>query len=165
MNSKFNSNISKSEDGFTTAWMIGLALLVVMLGLFFYDIGQAFSQRQKLIVAADRAANAGATALDEDQLIASNGSQVRLNISDAADRCRNVLIDEASNQAKGVLQENVSECNVAADGSSIEVVARGSVRFNGLVALIGSVEESDFLVESRARPSCSDATDQVTGAC
>ncbi|MGH9030897.1 MAG: pilus assembly protein TadG-related protein, partial [Acidimicrobiia bacterium] len=48
-----------------TVWMLGLCLMLLLLGGISLDLWRAFSERRALASAADAAAIAGASALDE----------------------------------------------------------------------------------------------------
>lgn len=157
------ANRTRNESGFVTAWMIGFAVLLLLLGAVFFEFGAALVQRQKLMTAADRAADAGATAIDEDELIASNGTHVYLASPGAINRCTDVLINEStSGQAKGLLDISKSECQL--DGADrIVVNVKGTVSYGVIASWLGNPSD-EFSVTSYATPSCSDST-QNTGAC
>lgn len=159
----------KNENGFSTAWLIGFALLIFIIGAVYFQVGTVLVQRQDLVKAADRAANAGATALDEEELVASDGTNVRLdNSSDpdlnAIDRCQNVLIDEQANGSPLELSKSGCVFEAGSGNQVIIATAKGQISFGALFSWLG-VPDRDFEVTSKARPTCSDSTNATTGDC
>lgn len=53
------------ERGFTSAWVLVLATLIVVFGVAAFDIWRVFSEQRELAAQADRAAAAGAQAINE----------------------------------------------------------------------------------------------------
>ena len=162
---------SNKEQGFTTAWMLGLVMIVLVIGGAFYDFSGALTQRQKLISIADRASNSGATALDEQALIDSNGDEVDLRIGSpsppppdetAKARCEDVLFRES--QLDNSIITTFSCDPDPTDPDVIVANVNGRVSYGVIASWLG-VDGQNFNVISRARPSCSDATDPVSGAC
>lgn len=159
---------SSEENGFAVTWVLGFAMIILLLGVFFYEIGGIMVERQKLVSAADSAATAGATAIDEDELIASGN--VVLDETLAEQRCRESL-DRAKNPttgpARSILEQGgvMSDCDVVDDGgnSTIVVVARGRITFGALFSSLGA-PTLNLEVTSRSRPSCSDDA-SAAGAC
>src|SRR5262249_60080887 len=76
----------RGESGTTTLWMLGLCLMLFLLGGVSLDLWRAFSERRSLAAAADAAAVAGASALDEAAYRSSGA--VRLVPSDARRRAQ-----------------------------------------------------------------------------
>ena len=155
------------ESGFTTAWMLGLVLLILFVGGAFYDFSGVLTQRQKIIAVADRASNSGATALDEEALISSDGQDVFLRTGSpfeesAEFRCENVIQREKEKAGSAI---ETYSCDV--DSSNPQVIlatVTGKVSYGTLAAWVG-VQNKTFTVTSKARPTCSDAIDPVSGAC
>ena len=145
-----------------------MVLLVLLVGGVFFDIGQALVERQKLITAADRAANAGATGLNEQKLIDSNGATVELDPVVAQQKCSDVLINESSatGQAKTILDTGTCTVLTAApfDSKVIEVTVTGTKEYGVIASWLG-IASKTFTVTSRARPSCSDSAEATTGNC
>jgi Flp pilus assembly protein TadG len=110
----------RSEEGTLTLWFLGLCLLLFALGGLSLDLWRGFSTRRALRAAADSAALAGASAIDED-LYRSSG-EVRLDPAEAEARAR---ADVARQLDRSALRDVV----VQADPSTVVVVVRGELRF------------------------------------
>ncbi len=153
-----------SEYGFTTAWMLGLVLIIISIGGAFYDFSGALTQRQKLISISERASNAGATALDEQELIDSDGSNVILKSGSPApapdetaiQRCENVIAQEMA-KPHSVIESYV--CGPPSNGDPRVIVATvtGKVSYGVIASFVGQ-DDQTFTVSSRGQPSCSDGS-------
>ncbi len=161
-----SKRIRHDQNGFTTAWILGLVLLVLLVGATFYDIGQALVERQKLVTAADRAANAGAMAIDEQYLIDHPGEPIQLMESDdgeilsAPTRCL-----AAFNAEKSKLSSSINNVAYDCDVEQPYIIAqvKGDVSFGSIAGLLG-VKPKTFTVISRAKPTCSN-DDATSEAC
>ena len=56
---------AREEEGFVTVWVLGLAMVLLFVGGLSLDLWRAFSERRSLAAAADAAAIAGASGIDE----------------------------------------------------------------------------------------------------
>jgi len=158
-------NFTKSvfdDSGFTTAWMLGLVLLILSVGGAFYDFSGALTQRQKLISISERASNAGATVLDEETLITSDGGTVILKWGGpgetAVDRCEDVIEEMIINPSPRTEITSYGCRQATGDPSVIVATVEGKVDYGIIASFTGKANQT-FTVSSRARPSCSD------GAC
>ena len=61
-----SNTLRPTDRGSVTVWIMGLTVMIGMLGFLVLAIYVPFSERRGLAGAADQAAQAGATALDED---------------------------------------------------------------------------------------------------
>lgn len=154
--------IARNEHGFSTAWILSLALLIFLTGTVFFQFGSVIVEREKLVSAADRAADAGATAVDEDLLLSSDGATVKLN-SESIDRCEAVLNDEEAGDAGKVIDRPTSTCELNSTSDVIIVTVKGKVSMGILSSWLG-IPTKRFSIISKAKPSCSDSTD-VEGSC
>jgi hypothetical protein len=150
----------RRDDGFATVWMLGIAMLVIVIGLFFFNVSRVFVAREELVTAADASAKAGATAIDEDSI----GSGVKLldgSVSDnstASGRCWAMLQKYEAGNANGVLDLTKSTCSIdVANPRRITVQAKGDYDPGGIFStLIG--HPIHLSVTSHAEPRCSDST-------
>lgn len=151
MTTFFRSRV-RDEHGFATTWIIGLVIIVLFVGMVFFQIGHVLVERQKLVAAADAAAVAGATSIDEDALINDSAATVHLS-ADAADRCIAYLQHSEANEASSILDMGASDCHVEGDGITMTATATGTVSLP-IFALLG-VGSKTLSVTSHARPTCS----------
>lgn len=159
------------EKGFSTAWILGLVFMLLLIGMVFFEFGTVIVDHQNFTTAADRASNAGATAIDENVLISSDGLTVKLDTGpdpdfNAVERCRRVIDNEVSKNSK-IDARPASYCQIdlVNDPSGKTIVAHieGTVDL-GFIGTILAVSSKTFTVESRALPSCSDSSTS-SGAC
>jgi len=124
-----------------TLWLLGLCLLLLTLGGMGLDLWRSFSERRALVNAADAAALAGASAVDEGRYRAT-GELVL--VPDAA-----IARARASIARQGDVR-SLRLVDVGADIESVHVTVRGEVGFS-LLRLVapGSFE---VRVESAAVP-------------
>ena len=154
------------QSGFASTWVLGIAALLLSIGLVFFEIGHVFVERGKLVAAADAASSAGATAIDEDELLESG--KVILN-DDSIQRCNDSLFKSKSpgGQASTILDANQngnnSFCELSDDAGTVTAVAKGTIKFGPVFSFLG-IEKREMVVRSNARPSCSD-DDSVEGGC
>ena len=116
--------------------------------------------REKLVSAADAAANAGATAIDETVL-----PDIKLDPALSVQRCNEMLqtYTGPNGAAKSILKApgpgSNSGCEIDPNdlsGKSIQATASGEVSFSFLFSALG-VDSKELKVTSRSRPSCSDS--------
>lgn len=159
---------SRDENGFATSWVLGFAILLLTIGLVFFEIGHVFVEREKLVAAADAAASAGATAVNEDKLI-STGKTVELDPDLATQRCLDFFATAKADggQADSILDKNQSSnnqsiCEIGPNNELITATARGTIKFGPIFSFLG-ISEKELIVRSSAKPSCSDDTSQEGG--
>lgn len=149
----------RNQKGFSTVWLLGFAVIILLCGLVIFDITRVYIEREKLVSAADAAANAGATAIDEDAL-----PDVKLDPTKAITRCEEMLktYSEPGGAAHSILVApggSASKCEIDLDdptGKSIEATATGTVKFSFLMSILGP-DGREVKVTSRSRPSCSES--------
>jgi Flp pilus assembly protein TadG len=120
-----------------TLWLLGLCVLLLTLGGMSLDLWRAFSERRALVNAADAAALAGASAIDEARYRATG--DVLLEPDAALSRAR------ASIAAQGDVR-SLRLVDVDADTDHVEVTVRGDVGFS----LLRLVEPGSFEVRVRS---------------
>jgi hypothetical protein len=120
------------EVGTVTLWLLGVCLLVFALGGVSLDLWRGFSTRRALGAAADSAALAGASGIDED--LYRRTGEVELDPSVAEARAREDIahqLDRASLRA----------FEVHADRDDVMVVVKGELPFT----LLGVVQPDGAL--------------------
>jgi len=130
------------ERGSITLWMLGCCILVLALGGLSLDLWRAFSERRAVAAAADAAALAAASAIDEDRYRVL--AEVVLVPDRAVERARSSLaaqLDTAS----------VQSSDVSVDRDRATVTVRGHVGFT-LLRLFGT-GGFDIEVTSTATPA------------
>jgi Flp pilus assembly protein TadG len=135
----------RGESGTTTLWMLGLCLMLFLLGGVSLDLWRAFSERRSLAAAADAAAVAGASALDEAAYRSSGA--VRLVPSDARRRAQASLADQLDRRA-------LRDARVEATEEEVSVVVGGTVDFS-LLQIAAPGDEFAITVRATARPQAS----------
>lgn len=135
----------RGESGTTTLWMLGLCLMLFLLGGVSLDLWRAFSERRSLAAAADAAAVAGASALDEAAYRSSGA--VRLVPSDARRRAQASLADQLDRRA-------LRDARVEATEEEVSVVVGGTVDFS-LLQMASPGNEFAITVRATARPQAS----------
>lgn len=154
----------RNDKGFAASWMLGFSFLVLFLGIFFFELGNVYVERQKLVSAADAAAAAGASAIDEDHLLTDGN--IRLDPVLARERCVNSMLkaaDEETGSSGTILDLSASECEVSTDQSEVVAQARGSIKFGPVFRAL-QVPNREFTVTANGRPSCSDNS-SFEGSC
>jgi Flp pilus assembly protein TadG len=119
--------MSARDDGTVTLWLLGLCLMLFALGGISVDLWRGFSARRSLANAADAAALAGASAIDEDAYRASG--VVELDPARAEARAR-------AHVARQLDAGALREVEVRADRGAVTVVVRGEIGFT----LLGIVD-------------------------
>jgi Flp pilus assembly protein TadG len=104
---------ARQEVGSITLWLLGLAVMLVPVGGLALDLGRAFSERRAVASAADAAALAGASALDEARYRLDG--TVRLDPVAAANRARRSLEEQGDRSPRPV------RIDVATDAVTVEV--------------------------------------------
>lgn len=150
----------RNEKGFSTIWLLFFAMIILLCGFLVFDMTRVYMEREKLVSAADAAANAGASAIDETLL-----PDIKLDPTEAVNRCNAMLQTYAgpSGSARSVLDapgaNSNSGCEIDpndASGKSVQATASGKVSFSYLFSFLG-VPDKELKVTSRSRPSCSDS--------
>lgn len=130
------------EGGTITIWVLGLCLMLFLLGGISLDLWRAFSERRALAAAADAAAIAGASALDEPAYRASG--EVRLVPADAQRRALQSLAGQVDRRA-------LRDSRVRPDAQTVYVEVTGSVDFS-LLNLLSPGDSFEITVRATARP-------------
>src|SRR3989442_686884 len=108
------------ESGTVTLWLLGVCMLLFALGGISADLWRGFSSRRSLSNAADAAALAGASAIDEDAY--RERGVVELDPALAASRARAHVARQLDVGAlRGV--------EVRADRTAVTVAVRGELAF------------------------------------
>lgn len=132
----------RSEDGALTVWMLGLVMVVLAVGGLALDLSHVFSQRRAVAGVADSVVTAAASGLDEATL--RSGAPLRL------DPVRARALAQTAVAAQS-LQPEV-DLAVAADGSSVTVIARAEVELTLLRLLVGDSDPLEIRVEAVSGP-------------
>jgi Flp pilus assembly protein TadG len=111
---------ARDDSGTVTLWLLGVCMLLFALGGISVDLWRGFSARRSLSNAADAAALAGASALDEDAY--RERGVVQLDPPAAEARAR---ADAARQLDAGALRH----VDVRADRTTVTVVVRGEIAF------------------------------------
>lgn len=130
------------EGGWTTIWVLGLCGMLLFLGGLSLDLWRAFGERRNLAAAADAAALAGASGLDETRF--RQDGDIRLD-PDLARR----LADQS--MATQTDTSRLDSWNIEATDEKITVIAHGRVPLS-LVKLLMAGQPLDVRVTSTARP-------------
>jgi Flp pilus assembly protein TadG len=125
-----------------TLWMLGLCLMMLLLGGISLDLWRAFSERRALASAADAAAVAGASALDEPAF--RDAGVVRLVPADAEAKAMASLAEQLDTRA-------MSGARVEATEEIVVVEVDGAVDFS-LLQLLSPGDRFDITVRAAARP-------------
>jgi Flp pilus assembly protein TadG len=135
----------RRESGTITIWILGLCLMLFLLGGISLDLWRAFSERRALAAAADAAALAGASALDEAAYRESG--MVRLVPADAQRRAAESLAGQLDRRA-------LTGSDVRATDGVVVVEVTGDVDFS-LLQLLSPGDSFDITVRAVARPQVS----------
>jgi Flp pilus assembly protein TadG len=125
---------SGRERGTVTLFLLGLCLMMLALGGVSLDLWRSFSARRALAAAADAAALAGASMIDEDRY--RRTGVLALVPERAADRAR-------ASMAAQLDQGTRTSSRVRATTEYVTVVVEGSVEFT----LLGLLGTGDFGIE------------------
>jgi hypothetical protein len=112
--------VHRSERGFITLWVLGLAVAVLFLGGLSVDLWRAIAVRREISAMADAAATAGADGLNESALRGG-----RLELDDA--RVRRLVAGELREYPGSSRLQSES---LTIDGPQVTVVLRERVRFS-----------------------------------
>jgi Flp pilus assembly protein TadG len=123
---------SHDDSGTITLWLLGVCLLVFALGGISLDLWRGFSARRSLATAADAAALAGASAIDE--AVYRTSGVVQLDPALAESRARAHVVRQLD---VGALRT----VDVRADQEAVTVVVRGEIGFT----LLGVVDPGGAL--------------------
>jgi len=135
----------RRESGTITIWILGLCLMLFLLGGISLDLWRAFSERRALASAADAAAVAGASALDE--VAYRQSGTVRLIPGDAERRAASSLATQTDRRA-------LRDSRVRATAELVVVEVTGNVDFS-LLQLLSPGDSFDITVRAVARPQAS----------
>jgi Flp pilus assembly protein TadG len=122
-----SSMTTRRESGTITLWLLGLCLLLFALGGISVDLWRGFSARRSLSTAADAAALAGASAIDEDAYRRTGVVQLDPALAEARART-----DVARQLDTGALRA----VEVQADRDAVTVIVSGHLGFT----LLGVVD-------------------------
>lgn len=136
---------TRRESGTITIWILGLCLMLLLLGGISLDLWRAFSERRALAAAADAAAIAGASALDETAYRQSG--TVRLLPADAERRAAGSLARQMDRRA-------LRDSRVRATEEFVVVEVTGNVDFS-LLQLLSPGDSFAITVRAVARPQAS----------
>ena len=114
------------ESGTVTLWLLGVCMLLFALGGISVDLWRGFSARRSLSNAADAAALAGASAIDEDAY--RERGVVQLDPAVAESRAR-------AHMTRQVDAGALRDVAVHADRDAVTVVVRGEIGFTLLAVL------------------------------
>lgn len=119
---------SGDEGGWTTLWVLGLATSLLFLGGLTLDLGRAFSERRNLAAAADAAAAAGTSGIDEAGYRA--GGPARLNPRRAESLAQASLSDQQDSA-------RITGAEVSATTDTVTVTARSTIDLTLVRVLMG----------------------------
>jgi Flp pilus assembly protein TadG len=111
---------ARGESGTVTLWLLGVCLLLFALGGISVDLWRGFSTRRSLANAADAAALAGASGIDEDRYRHDGVVQLDPVVAEARARAH------VSRQLDAGALRAV---DVHADSDAVTVVVRGELGF------------------------------------
>lgn len=132
----------RDESGTVTLWLLGVCMLLFALGGISVDLWRGFSARRSLSNAADAAALAGASALDEDAY--RQEGVVQLDPPAAEARARAYAARQLD---AGALRH----VDVRADRTAVTVVVRGEIAFS-LLGILDPGGDLPVQVTSTATP-------------
>jgi Flp pilus assembly protein TadG len=132
----------RDDRGNVTFWTLGLCLCLLLLAGLTLDLWRVFGVRQRLAEAADAAATAGATALDEGAL---RRDGVYLLDPRASERR---ALDHLASEDDASL---VTDASAAATPERVTVRVRGTVEF-GLLRIFMRGDPFEITVTSSADP-------------
>lgn len=137
-------NLSRRESGQTTVMIVGMTVVALAVVGFAIDGTRAFLMRRTLQNAADAAATAGSSELDQDRYYASGGRILKLD-PQSAERAAARWLASRSIDAK-------AQIDGASDG--VTVVLRGEITttFLGVVG----IRDVPVAVSARAEPVASE---------
>jgi len=116
----------RDDSGTVTLWLLGVCLLLFALGGISVDLWRGFSARRSLANAADAAALAGASAIDEDAYRGSGVIQLDPVLAQARAR---------AHLARQLDAGALRDVDVHAEGDAVTVVVRGELGFTLLAIL------------------------------
>jgi Flp pilus assembly protein TadG len=130
------------EQGTITLWILGLCMMMLLLGGISLDLWRAFSERRALAAAADAAAVAGASAIDESWF--RETGEVRLDVAEARLRAA------ASLRGQGDVRA-LHDFRVVTSSDAITVEVRGVVDFT-LLHLASPGDPLEIRIQATAQP-------------
>jgi len=135
----------RRESGTITIWILGLCLMLFLLGGISLDLWRAFSERRALAAAADAAALAGASALDEGAYRRSGAVQL---LPADAERLA------AASLARQLDRRALTGSTVRATDQVVVVEVTGEVDFS-LLQVLSPGDSFGITVRAVARPQAS----------
>jgi Flp pilus assembly protein TadG len=117
---------ARRESGTITLWLLGVCLMLLAVGGISVDLWRGFSSRRSLSNAADAAALAGASAIDEEAY--RQRGVVELDPLTAESRARAHLARQLDAGALRAVE-------VDADRTAVTVTVRGELAFTLLAVL------------------------------
>ncbi len=130
------------ESGTITLWLLGVCLLLFALGGISLDLWRGFSARRSLASAADAAALAGASAVDEEAYRRSGRGAARSGARGIA---------RASARRAPTRRGALRDVDVHADQEAVTVVVRGEIGFT-LLGVVDPGGELAVKVTATATP-------------
>jgi Flp pilus assembly protein TadG len=133
---------TRDDTGTVTLWLLGLCLLLFALGGISVDLWRGFSARRSLSNAADAAALAGASAIDEDAYRATGVVELDPALAEARARA------DVARQLDVSARRGVE---VRADREAVTVVVEGEIGFT-LLGVLDPTGDLPVRVTATATP-------------
>lgn len=134
-----------SERGSLTFWGLGLAIMILMLGLLMIDLWRILADRRELAAITDAAAIAAASAVDERAWREHGIVRLQPGLAE-------LKAQESLESQIGAADVVVFEVDVAEDGTSVGVTAARLVEFGVLGLLSLNAEPELMTVTATAEP-------------
>lgn len=131
------------EEGAVVLWLLGVSVMILMLGGLSIDLWHVFGERRVLVGAADAAAYAGASGLDEATYRATG--TVRLSPARAEELARRAVARQPDTAA-------LTRAEVAATAEAVTVTLHGRVDVMLLRLLAPGTGSLDVTVTATAEP-------------
>jgi hypothetical protein len=132
----------RAESGTITLWLLGVCMLLFALGGISVDLWRGFSGRRSLMSAADAAALAGASAIDEEGYRGSGAVELVPTLAES--RARAHLVRQLDADA-------LRDVDVHADREAVTVVVVGQIGFT-LLRVIDPGGDLEVRVTATATP-------------
>ncbi|MBW3620567.1 MAG: hypothetical protein KY461_09995 [Actinobacteria bacterium] len=134
----------RDEDGMVVLWLLGVAVMVLMLGGVSIDLWHVFSERRALVGIADAAAYAGASGIDVDAYRADGTVVLAPAVAEELALAAVARQDDAGAVA--------GPPTVSVAPEQVTVVVRGRVELALLRLLAPGTDALDLRVTSSAEP-------------
>lgn len=105
------------QEGFITVWLLGLCVALLFLGGISLDLWRAFSARRALASAADAAAIAGASGIDQARFDSANELVLDPGLA------RSLALDSFRSQNRGTITD-MPRIDVSPDRITVTVTGR-----------------------------------------